>query len=401
MKAAPLPQRILVAKGHREGFGIGRQPEKEMAMTPKARFMSALRLQKADRTPVSLAVGPTNARQWLGCSDWRAVVEAHQLVGSTPTYGHEESILFRPRWRLGWCEAIEDEVVRDEREYVLRTRLITTPYGKLRSVERIDYEEYHMGQTLEPLIKDRQGYEVFMAYVKEWAQVAEPSHPEELAIKESEIGDDGVWVWWIVHTFYQFFWVMRRVQDYLLDFIDIPHYMEEVLGVTRMINEKIVEAFNRSGCEVMITNISGASTSIISPQFFRRWVLPELKWLVRNAAEGKFIGFHTTGKMREILPVMMEADPDFILRFESARFGGDISLREAKEAFGDRVCLMGGYDPHIYTLGTREDMRAETLRCLDEAAAGGGYIFGNSDAIPQEAHWEDVRYSVEVANAHA
>ncbi|NIM94003.1 MAG: hypothetical protein GTO18_09880 [Anaerolineales bacterium] len=369
-------------------------------MLPKTRFMTALRGEMADKVPVSLAVGPTNAEKWIGDSDWRSIVEAHHLIGSIPTYGHEESVCFKTKWRSGWNETHKEEIVHGERDYVLKTRFIKTPLGDLRSQERIDYLEYHMGQTLEPLIKTRADYEIYEAYVGEWAEVAQPFKPQEVHLMQEEIDDSGVWVWWIVHTFYQFYWVMRRVQDYLLDFNDMPEAMERLLKRSQLINEKILNAFNESTCEVMITNVSGASTSIIGPDLFRRWILPELKWLVANAAEGKFIGFHTTGKMREILPIMMEAEPHFVLRFESPRFGGDISLREAKREFGDQVCLMGGYDPHFYTLGTKEDIRSEAMRCIDEAAEGGGYIFANSDAIPEDARVGDVRLSVEIAEEY-
>jgi hypothetical protein len=35
---------------------------------------------------------------------------------------------------------------------------------------------------------------------------------------------------------------------------------------------------------------------------------------------------------------------------------------------------MGGFDPHIFTLGSRRDMLDEAKRCIDKAASGGGYI---------------------------
>jgi hypothetical protein len=52
-----------------------------------------------------------------------------------------------------------------------------------------------------------------------------------LAMRD-EMDDQGMWVWWIAHTFYQTFWVLRRVQDYLLDFCDAPELMKEVLEIT-------------------------------------------------------------------------------------------------------------------------------------------------------------------------
>ena len=129
-------------------------------------------------------------------------------------------------------------------------------------------------------------------------------------------------------------------------------------------------------------------------------MLPELKWLVANAAEDKLIGFHSTGKVRDTLPIVMEARPHFLLRFESPRFGGDISLGEAKDLYGDRVCLMGGYDPHIYLEGDMDAVRQEAIRCIDEAAAGGGYVLDNTDAVPPGTRMEVVRAMVETARAH-
>jgi hypothetical protein len=318
-------------------------------------------------------------------------------VGSIPTYGHGGSPVLVPRWKPGWAEKVHEETVHGIRDYTLRHRRIETPSGTLTSQERIDYPEYGAGQTVEPLIKTRDDYSTYLAYVREWAQCVEPEEAEDVLSMREEIGDEGVWVWWITHTFYQPFWVLRLVQDYLLDFHDAPDLMRRVMDVSRTINERSLSAFNASQCRVLITNVSGASTSIVSPSFFRRWVLPELKWLVATTRPGKFVGFHLTGKIRDILPVMMEARPHFLMRFESPRFGGDCTLRAAREVCGDGVCLVGGFDPHVFVLGTREEMRQEALRCVDEAAQGGGYILDCSDAIPEGSQLEDVRAAVVTA----
>ena len=51
---------------------------------------------------------------------------------------------------------------------------------------------------------------------------------------------------------------------------------------------------------------------------------------------------------------------------------------------------MGGYDTHFFTGRTLEEMRLEAKKCLDQAAAGGGYILANTDAIPESANWKDI-----------
>lgn len=376
-------------------------------MNPKERIITALKRQIPDEVPISLAIGPTNAERWLGKSDWRAVFQAHQMVGSIPEYGFpwydttESTPIFVPHWKQGWDEKIFTEVLRDDYEYILKTRLITTPKGNLTSRERIDHPEYVMGQTLEPLIKKRKDYEIYLAYIDEWLSVIEPMDiPEEIKAMHAEIGDQGIWVTWRTHTFYSFFWVLRRVADYILDFYDAPDLMKQVLDITRKVNAEFLAYFNNSPSDIFIVNLSGASTSIISPDFFRKWVLPELIWLSENIHPEKFLGFHLTGKVRDILPIMMEAKPDFILRFESPRFGGDISLGEAKLKYGDKICLMGGYDPHIFVGYSLDEMCTEAKRCIDEAAKDGGFILANTDAIPENANWQDIRQVVQYAQEY-
>ena len=72
----------------------------------------------------------------------------------------------------------------------------------------------------------------------------------------------------------------------------------------------------------------------------------------------------------------------------------------AGDKYGNQVCMIGGFDPHVYVLGDREDIRLETIRCIDEAAAGGGYILADTDHIPEEAELEDVKFMVDVVREY-
>lgn len=163
-----------------------------------------------------------------------------------------------------------------------------------------------------------------------------------------------------------------------------------------------VEVVESEQIKAMVDEIGegGVCTWWMTHTFYKYfWVLPELKMLTSRMDESKFVGFHLTGKLHDIVPIMLETEPDFTLRFESPRFGGDCSFGEAKARWGDKVCLMGGYDPHILTLGSRADMLDEARRCIDEAAAGGGYILANTDAIPEGTELEDVRAMVDFVKA--
>jgi len=377
-------------------------------MTPKERYLTALEGRKPDQVPVSLSIGPSNSMRWLGRGDWRAVLDAHEIVGSIPAqdfgldyFTTDTNPIFLVNWPPGWAETIETWPIPGTKGGRIKARTITTPTGILTSQERLDQGEYIHGQTLEPMIKSRSDYKVYISYIIQWLDSVEISdtYDSDSGIEEI-LADAGVWVTWNIHSFYQYFWVLRRVEEFLVDFYDDPGLMKEVMEKTWKLNEKYIQIFNASSSSLLICNLSGASTSIISPEFFQEWILPELEWMTQALSAEKYIGFHLTGKIRELLPIMLEPKPDTILRFESPRFGGDISLKEVKDMYGDQICIMGGFDPHVYVLGDREDIRLETKRCIDEAADGGGYILANTDHIPEEAEIEDVKFMVDVAKEY-
>ncbi len=60
---------------------------------------------------------------------------------------------------------------------------------------------------------------------------------------------------------------------------------------------------------------------------------------------------------------------------------GDFDLADVKQRVGDRVCLFGGFYEHVLKEDNEEAVRAEVRRCIDAAAAGGGYILRSTGQI--------------------
>ena len=180
------------------------------------------------------------------------------------------------------------------------------------------------------------------------------------------------------------------------DLVDHADLMDELFEVERRIMEKNVEAFVASPTEVAWLDICWATGANMGPGMFERWVLPEIQLtaeMVRKVPH-KFIGLYTLGRIRELLPMMVEARPHFIETFEPNE--GDISLREAKRLYGDRICIMGNFDCVVLAYGTEQQAREEARRCLREAMQGGGYIMVTGDEVPADAKWENLRAMVEV-----
>lgn len=76
---------------------------------------------------------------------------------------------------------------------------------------------------------------------------------------------------------------------------------------------------------------------------------------------------------------------------------GNVDLARAKKLYGDRVCLKGNVSAITMTYGRRQEVRQEVIRCLDAAAAGGGYMLAVGDSIGPKANLKNIEEMVNTA----
>lgn len=364
-------------------------------MTCKERILATISGNKPDRVPICPEIARRFANKVVGRFDWRGVLQTNGLLGCDAFNFQGTESKFNVHWRKRWNEKIQ--IVGAPEGRIMEERKIRTPHGLLVSKTTWNYIP---GDPLAPkiveyLIKQRQDYETYLEYLEEWLRRAESDLSESIEAAET-IGDQGVLNYWITDEFYSV-GNLRGMQEYLLDFYEAPDLMKEVLAVVRRVKEFEIEAFNESPAEVLIYDCCWASTSVVGPDFFREWVLPGLKWAVDTIARDKYVGFFISGKIKSILPLLVQPEPDFITPFDVL---GDVSMGDVKARYGDRVCIMGNMSPVILARGSVEDTRQETLRCLEEAAEGGRYILGTSDEVPADAKIENMRTMVKVASAY-
>lgn len=109
------------------------------------------------------------------------------------------------------------------------------------------------------------------------------------------------------------------------------------------------------------------------------------------------MGFYMSGKIKELLPIALEANPHFIEPFE---LQSNITLRDAKRLYGSKICVMGNFDPVVLAFGSTEEAKREALRCLEEGMEGGGYVMTTADEVPADAKLGNLKIMVEMADRH-
>jgi len=363
-------------------------------MSKKERFLTAIRREIPDMVPVSPLIHNRFAYATLGKTGWRAVFKIHQMIGSIYFRG-PTGIKWRVRWPEGWSE-----VSRSWREAhrIITDHLIRTPFGLLkeRAISGFNPRDPLVSKTVEFLVKSERDYELYKAYLEVWLRRAEPDF-KEISEAYRVMGDQGIAQVSMNAAFTDLVSV-RGVKQTYIDLYLRPGVVEEVLKVLWEIKEKEIEAFLDSPSEVLYYDLWGAFG--LGPDHFRRFVLPELKRAVKlvKGVEGKYIGFYMVGRIKKQLPLVIQyACPDFIEPFE---LQSDITLRDAKSLYGDRICIMGNFDPVLLAFGTYEDCVRETLRCLSEGMSNGGYVLVTGDEVPANAKLDNLKAIVRTAEKY-
>lgn len=365
-----------------------------ISITRKQRFMTALRGEVPDIVPVAPLIHHRFAHRILGRSDWRTVFEVHQMLGSIHFRGPLGVGLLSSLpegYGMEWREVESDPSGRVTTEWAIRTPKRTL---KGRIVRGMIPNDPLCSKTVEYPVK---GVEDWLAYLDlrlRWLENA--GEPIYDAVSEAVelMGDDGIASVGLMPAF-SVLAEVRGMEGILLDLFDRPDLIEELLEVERQIMEKHVDAFISSPAEVAWLDICWATGANMGPKKFERWSLPDVVRAMEKVRgiKGKYLGLYTLGRIRNLLPMLVETGVHFIETFEPNQ--GDIPLSEAKRLYGDRICIMGNFDCLVLSFGTVEEAREETRRCLREGMEGGGYVLVTADEVPADAKWENLRAMVE------
>ncbi|MGD9496754.1 MAG: uroporphyrinogen decarboxylase family protein [Armatimonadota bacterium] len=367
-------------------------------MTRKEAFLTALRLETPDVVPVAPLIHSRYADRLLGRDDWRAVFELHQKLGSTAFRG-PIGVSYRTEGESPWRH--ETRVLREEGTRVETEEIITGPGGSMRAVDvrgMIPHDPVCSKRTEYPVKRPEDWAVVRGMYESMVERHAGPAF-DSAAEAFEVMGEDGV-PSVALGCIFQMLGHWRGMQALLYDLYDIPDVIRSVCEIMAEHSRLAVEAFLAAPNEVAWLDICWATGAHMGPAMFAEWIMPDVRMVCEmvRAVPGKFIGLYTLGRIRAILPMMVDAGPHFIETFEPNE--GDISLREAKRLYGRDTCICGNFDCVILARGTPEESRREALRCLDEAMAGGGYIMVSGDEVPADARWDNLVAWVETVREH-
>lgn len=367
-------------------------------MTPKQRFLTAVAGGTPDAVAVSPLIHARFAHRLISAYGWRDVYRVHRLIGTVHFRG-PLGVGFDFEWPEGWGDDDSLELGEDGR--VIRQHTVRTPFGDLSStyVNNLIPGDPLVGKYVVYPVKEPEQWTVYQRLTEKLTELAVRPDLEGVRQAHRVMGEEGVPSVGVGSVFGRL-GNQRGMAELLLDLYDHPSLIASVYDTTWQYQERVLQAFLDSPSEVCFYDICWATGARMGPKLFEKWVGPEIRRAVElvHRRPGKYVGFYTLGRIRELLPVMVDTGVDFIETFEPNE--GDITLAEAKRLYGKRTCLMGNFDCLVLARGSREEARQETLRCLQEGMDGGGYVLVTADEVPADARLDNLKVMAETADRH-
>jgi len=362
------------------------------------RFLTAVQLKTPDAVPVSPLIHDRFANKILGRTGWEPVFELHQRIGSIHfrgPLGVGARAILPEGWEHGY------RTIGTEGTKILTEDSIRTPEGTIRgkNVKGFNPNDPTISTRIEPIVKGKDDWEIFRSYYEEWNRSFEGYDFQEMESAVREMGEDGVPSTGLSCVFAHLGDV--RTMEKLI--VDIQRWPDTILGVCKTMQkviDKSVGSFIESPSPILYYDICWATGADMSPKLFGMFVKPDIERVVKLVKEhkGKYVGFYTLGRIRRHLQTMVDTGAHFIETFEQNQ--GDVTLGEAKERFGSKICLMGNFDSVLLSFGSRAEAEREALRCLSEGMEGGGYVMVTGDEVPVDTKMENLRAMVEVVEKH-
>ena len=187
---------------------------------------------------------------------------------------------------------------------------------------------------------------------------------------------------------------LRGAETLLLDTIDDPEFVHELMGFTT----EVVQAFSNALIEAKLTPSIGeayATCDLISPQIYKDFIKPyHTKLSEYYKSRGVFLGLHVCGLIDPIMEDIIEAGVSFL------SLDAPSSLKKFKALSAGKIIIEGNVPTTLFSSGTREEMESAIRSCIDTAAEGSGFILASGCEIPLNSTEDRIAHFFEYSHEY-
>ncbi|MGD9940017.1 MAG: uroporphyrinogen decarboxylase family protein [Clostridia bacterium] len=195
-----------------------------------------------------------------------------------------------------------------------------------------------------------------------------------------------------------FYETLRGMDQAMFDLIDEPQLVHAVMdkGLAIAIEKG---KFNIDlGLRILRLNDSIANMSVISPGHWRQFIKPRITEFcaeLHHYEPAVRIYCHICGNILPVLADLVETGLDCIAPLDPL---GGFTCRQAREAVGQSVALMGGINTMSFLDKSPDGIAQEARACINGAGLQGGFILGSGCVVPRDAKADTLLAAAEAAH---
>ncbi len=341
-----------------------------MKWTSRERLLGTLRGEKPDRIPISLYEFDGFYNSWI--HDYPTYVKILEYAKDKTDKMYfwspsvDKAVLFYGKI----AEQDIETTTWDESGSVYTKMEIKTPKGPLSSLSRQD-RGVHTTWTIEYLCKDEKDAEnvLSLSYIP-WC----PS-VDSFFERDKKLGEAGILMGDLPDALcltVELFGFTR----FLTMYIDHPKVVSKLMDFFHERIYRFLEHLLKNGA-VALYRIFGpeyATPPYLRPEVFDTLVTPYDRELIDLLHRyGGYARLHSHGKIGLVLKSFMKMGIDATDPVEPPP-DGDVTLKEARAALGDKVTLIGNIEERVFHMGSKEDVERAVRTAIEEGASGGPFI---------------------------
>ncbi len=328
-------------------------------MTPRERVLTALRLGQPDRVPwVENYVHPSLANVLLGR-------EAKQIKGARLSPDVHERLCL-------------DNITFDFRPPIFAQMERWGDLDMVREPWLKGWEDLEKLKSWLPDPTDNAMYENAQEYLRLYKK-------DYAAVASLRLGISNVYN-------------SMGYENFVFSLVDEPEFVEAAIDLFGDWCAKVIARVNEMDFDLvwLSEDIAFKDGPMVTPKQYAKHIFPHAKKVADQVAHPKI--YHSDGDYSSLLDQILQLNPAAIANLEPPV----MDIFKLKEAYGDRVCLLGNIDLHYtLTMGTVEETVAEVREKLERVGKGGGYIIASSNGLVSYCKPENVLAMNETILRHA
>jgi uroporphyrinogen-III decarboxylase len=306
-------------------------------MTPRERWLAALRLQPVDHLPFWPKFDGGYPLRQTESFHTMSVADMHRWVGSD-----QHNWIGIPLKETRRQTTVEKDVAGDTMRLTFRT-----PHRVMESVERHDPET----NTWHPVVFPVRTVEDIKLMTEMFEDVTVEVDEKVLAqatARKAEIGEEAVTASGMGTTA-----LMRWVQElagvemahYLL--LDYPDEVEALFAAVHRVLVRRVELASEVSPADMLYLVENTSTTLVSPEQYRQYWFPQMhEYAGITSRAGRNLILHMCGHLKAILPELGQLPAQGFEAFTSPTVG-NTTLLDGRTGC-PKICLIGGTNASLW-----------------------------------------------------